>query len=170
MELLGLFRDIDTAAAAVENLRQVGFTEEQITSLSSVPYPDEVLTRAEDGRAYRKFALLGGAGGALAGFVLAAGTAWLYPVQTGDKPIISIFPTGIITYELMMLFAIIGAAVGAFVEMGLPEVERRVYAPEIANGFIGIAVTLEAAGQRDRAEETLRQAGSVKIVDDEVRS
>ena len=57
--------------------------------------------------------------------ILAAGTAWLYPVQTGDKPIISLFPTGIITYEFMMLCAMLGTMLGMFLEMGLPDLKRR---------------------------------------------
>jgi hypothetical protein len=37
METLGIFKDVDTAGRAVDNLVKAGFVEAQITSLSSVP-------------------------------------------------------------------------------------------------------------------------------------
>ena len=80
METLGIFRDIETAARAVEHLVGAGFTEAQITSLSSIPYPDGVLVRTDRRTWFRWLALAGGLTGAAAGFLLAAGTAWLYPV------------------------------------------------------------------------------------------
>ena len=53
------------------------------------------------------FVLLGAAAGILAGFFLASGTASLYPINTGGMPIISPLPVGIVTYESMMLGAIL---------------------------------------------------------------
>ena len=127
-------------AAAVEGLVRAGFTEAQITSLTSVPYPDGVLVKSGQRSWFRWLALAGGMAGAVAGFGLAAGTAWLYPVQTGDKPIIALYPTAIITFEVAMLFAIIGTMVGMFLEMGLPALGKRPYDPAIAEGCIGISV------------------------------
>ncbi len=68
-------------------------------------------------------------------FCLAAGTAWVYPVQTGDKPIIALYPTGIVTYEMTMLFALVGTMVGMFLEMRLPALKKRLYDPAISRGL-----------------------------------
>ena len=113
METLGIFPDVESAGRAVAGLIQAGFVEAQITSLTSVAYPDGVLVRVEKRSFFRWVSLAGAAAGACAGFGLAAGTAWLYPVQTGDKPIIALFPTSIVTFEVTMLCAIIGALAGA---------------------------------------------------------
>ena len=143
MEILGVFNRLDRAATAVDRLIAAGVAEERITSLSSVPYPDGVLIREHSKPALHLWSLGFGACGAVLGFALAAGTAWLYPLRTGDKPIISIFPVGIITYELMMLCAIISTLVGLFWTMGLPDFKPRAYADEIADGAIGILVMAE---------------------------
>lgn len=196
METLGIFRDIDSAATAVDGLVRAGFTESQIDSLTSVPYPDGVLVRGERHSWFRWLALAGGMTGAIAGFALAAGTAWLYPVQTGDKPIIALYPTAIICFEVAMLFAVIGVMVGMFLEMGLPALRKRPYDPAIADGCIGICLTIHAGGevvecipgkgpgerpgdcigeiaslsaaeQKERAMEIMRTAGVLRIIGEE---
>ncbi len=189
MELLGIFRDVESAATAVAGLVREGFTEAQIDSLSSVPYPDGVLVITKRSTWFRWIALAGGMAGAMAGFGLAAGTAWLYPVQTGDKPIIALYPTAIVTFEVTMLFAIIGTMVGMFLEMGLPPLRKRPYDPSIAEGCIGICLSIHPGGetvacgpkarpdeciggiaslsageQRARAEEIMREAGALRII------
>lgn len=189
METLGIFRDIETAATAVDGLVKAGFTEAQIDSLTSVPYPDGVLVRTEQHSWFRWLALAGGLAGAAAGFVLAAGTAWLYPVQTGDKPIIALYPTAIICFEVAMLCAVIGTMAGMFLEMGLPALRKRLYDPAIADGCIGISLTihpggeavecragvrpeecigeiafLSAAEQYERAEEIMRASGAMRVI------
>jgi len=189
MEILWVFRDVETAARGVEGLVKAGFVEAQITSLTSVPYPDGVLVKAERYSWFRWLTLAGGVSGAVAGFCLSAGTAWLYPVQTGDKPIITFYPTGIIAFEIAMLFAIVGTMVGMFLEMGLPPRKTRPYDPAIAEGYIGISITIYAGGevvecvpgkqagecigmmaalpaeeQRERAEDIMRKAGALRTI------
>ncbi len=189
MEVLGIFTDVESAGRGVEGLVGAGFTEAQITSLTSVSYPDGVLVKTGRRSWFRWLALAGGFAGAVAGFCLAAGTAWLYPVQTGDKPIIAFYPTGIVTFELTMLFAIAGTLAGMFLELGLPPWGRRPYDPAIAEGCIGICVAIYPGGetvacgpdmqpgecvgdvalisfaaQRSRAEEIMREAGALRII------
>lgn len=167
METLGIFRDIESAGRAVESLVKAGFVEAQITSLTSVPYPDGVLVKTDRRTWFRWLALAAGCAGAVAGFCLSAGTAWLYPVQTGDKPIIAYYPTGIITYELTMLFAIVGAMAGMFLEMRLPPWGKRPYDPAIAEGCIGISVSVRSGGETvacGRGEDTDECIGSIASV------
>jgi len=189
MEILGIFTDLESAGNGVTKLLQEGFVETQITSLSSVPYPDGVLVKTGQHDRFRWLTLASGVAGAVAGFCLAAGTAWLYPVQTGDKPIISLYPTGIIVFEVTMLFAIIGTMAGMFLEMRLPPRRSRPYDPAIAEGCIGISVTIHAAGevvacgegerasecigtitalsaaeQKERAEEIMIKAGALRTI------
>lgn len=193
METLGIFRDMESAASAVDGLVRAGFTEAQIDSLTSVPYPDGALVRSGHRSWFRWLSLAGGVSGAVAGFGLAAGTAWLYPVQTGDKPIIALYPTAIVTFEVAMLCAIIGTMAGMFLEMGLPALRKRPYDPAIAEGCIGICLTIHpggetvecvpgvrseeciggivsisAAEQQQRAEEIMRSAGALRVIGGEI--
>ena len=167
METLGIFKDVETAARGVDSLIQAGFSEKHITSLTSVPYPDGVLVKTDQRTWFRWLAVAGGLFGAVAGFLLVAGTAWLYPVQTGDKPIIALYPTGIITYELTMLFAVLGTIGGMFLEMRLPPWRARPYDPAISEGCIGISVSTTSGDQRNRAEEIMKEAGALRIIAEE---
>ncbi len=164
METLGTFKDVETAARAVDSLVISGFSEDQITSLTSAPYPDGVLVTTNQRTWFRWMAVGGGVFGAAAGFLLAAGTAYLYPVQTGDKPIIALFPTGIITYELTMLFAILGAIAGMFIEMRLPPRGERVYDPAISEGAIGICVHVDSEYRGGKAAAVMKEAGAVRTM------
>ena len=163
METLGTFKDVETAVKAVDNLVKAGFSERDITSLTSAPYPDGVIVKTSQRTWFRWMSLGGGIFGACAGFLLAAGTAYMYPVQTGDKPIIAYFPTGIITYELTMLFAIIGAMVGMFVEMKLPPWEEGVYDPAVGEGSIGISISVDSREKMVRAAKIMEAAGALSI-------
>jgi hypothetical protein len=145
----------------VESLVRAGYAEEQITSLSSVPYPDGVLVKTGRRSWFRWLTLAGGLAGAATGFLLAAGTAALYPVQTGDKPIVAFYPTGIIAFEITMLFAIAGTMAGMFMEMKLPPREKRPYDPAISEGCIGISLTIVSEEQARRAEEIMEKAGAI---------
>jgi len=168
METLGTFRDVATATRAVDNLVKAGFSEETITSLTSAPYPDGVIVKTDQRTWFRWTSLAGAVFGALAGFALAAGTAYMYPVQTGDKPIIALYPTAIITYELFMLFAILGAIVGMFMEMKLPPWRERVYDPAIGEGAIGISVS-STKDRLNLAEKIMQDAGALRITREETR-
>jgi hypothetical protein len=166
METLGTFKDVETAVGAVDSLVRAGFAEDSITSLTSAPYPDGVIVKTRQLTWFRWVSVAGGIMGAAAGFGLAAGTAFLYPVQTGDKPIIAYFPTGIITYELTMLFAILGAIVGMFAEMKLPPWRERVYDPAIGEGAVGISVTTSSKDHGLRAEMIMKEAGALRIIEE----
>ena len=166
METLGTFKNVETAARAVENLIRAGFAEREITSLTSAPYPDGVIVKTDQRTWFRWISLTGAIFGALAGFALAAGTAYLYPVQTGHKSIIALYPTGIITYELFMLFAILGAIVGMFMEMKLPPWREGVYDPAIGEGAIGISVST-TRDHLNRAEKIMQDAGALRITSEE---
>jgi ActD protein len=163
METLGTFKDVEAATKAVDSLVRAGFSEETITSLTSVPYPDGVIVKTRQRTWFRWISAAGGVLGACAGFALAAGTAYLYPVQTGDKPIIAFYPTGIITYEITMLFAMVGAIGGMFLEMKLPPWKEQVYDPAIGEGAIGISVSTSSADQGNRAGKIMQDAGALRI-------
>ncbi|MEN8261995.1 MAG: quinol:electron acceptor oxidoreductase subunit ActD [Nitrospirota bacterium] len=167
MEVLGLFRNIETAAEGVNNLLGENIPEDTVTSLSSVPIPKGTVIKRDHSAWFQWVTLAGGVIGAAAGFLLAAGTAMLYPLYTGDKPIISMFPVGIITYEFAMLFAIIGTIAGMLFQMRLPCFSKKAYDPEITTGMIGISVICDTEQERDKISGILDRSGAVRIRTDE---
>jgi hypothetical protein len=60
-----------------------------------------------------------------------------------------------------MLFAIIGTMTGMFLEMRLPPWEKRPYDPAIAEGCIGISVSVLSEDEVRRAEAVMKQAGAM---------
>lgn len=168
MEILGTFENIEGATKAVDRLVAAGLSEENITSITSVAYPDGVIVNARQSTWFRWLSVAGGFFGACAGFGLAAGTSYLYPVQTGDKPIIALFPTGIITYEVTMLFAILGTIVGMFIEMKLPPRRERAYDPAIGEGAIGISFSSINGYHLSLAEKVMQDAGALRITREDI--
>ncbi len=168
MELLGVFNNIEQAAASIDEMVNAGIDENRITSLTSVPYPEGVLIKGHPRHWFHWVSLAGGLLGAALGFLLAAGTAWLYPLRTGEKPIIALFPTGIVTYEMAMLFALIGTIVGMLLEMRLPPRKKLLHDPAIADGLIGVSVWVSDAPSKQTAETVLRRHGAIRVLSDEV--
>ena len=65
------------------------------------------------------FVLTGAFVGVAAGCGLASITALLYPIHTGGMPILSFLPIGIVSYEVMMLCAILFSLAGLIWEARL---------------------------------------------------
>jgi hypothetical protein len=91
-----------------------------------------------------------------------------------------------------MLCAIIGTMAGMFLEMGLPSLRKRLYDPAIAEGCVGISITIHAGGeavecepgarpeeciggiaslsaaeQKEQAMEIMRMAGVLRVIEEE---
>ena len=61
-------------------------------------------------------------------------------------------------------FAIVGAIVGMFSEMRLPPSGKRPYDPAIAEGYIGISVSVPDEERFAGAAEVMRQAGALRVI------
>ena len=106
VELEGLFgHDVDVIAL-IAHLRQVGVGDEQIHVLSPVPLSGRASDRIGPLPLYL-VTIGAGLVGIGIGVFFAAGTAMMYPLMTGGKPIVAAPVVGIISYETMMLLAIV---------------------------------------------------------------
>jgi len=88
---------------------------QDIEVISSEPIPElqSLITRPSR---LPVFVISGAIIGIIAGFLLAAGTAWLYPLNTGGMPVVSLLPVGIVSYEAMMLCAVVFGVAGLMIE------------------------------------------------------
>ncbi|MBI2953029.1 MAG: DUF3341 domain-containing protein [Chloroflexi bacterium] len=161
--LIGLYDDVHAAGRAVDGLEKHGIARDKISVNSSVPLPVGTF------RAYTRpsrlpyFSALGAFAGLIAGFSLAAGTAMLYPIATGGKPIVSLPTVGVITYEFTMLGIILFTLVGVLYEMGLPRVKKPPYDPRVSDGCVGVLVTCETEQISFEIEGILREYGAATI-------
>lgn len=162
--VLGLFADIDPAASALNRLQSEGHRlENDLMVLSSVPFPEGALEADTSKIRLPRLTVTFAVVGIITGILLAGGSAELYLLRTGGKPILSGPPTGIIAYEIMMLFALSAAFFTAIYEMRLPSWRARVYDPRISEGLIGIAAYCPDDEIATQAEDILKSAGAVDI-------
>src|SRR5687767_285679 len=161
--LLGLFRDPDSVASAIDGLRAAGFAGHEIKTLTDVPYPDGAFGEDPEPHKIYVFPFVGAACGFSVGLLLTAGTQMVYPMVTGGKPVLSIPPMVNIMYEGTMLGAILFTVLGILFESRLPDFSPTPYDPRISEGYIGLLIT-RANGRSAAAERAMRDAGAVDIV------
>ena len=157
--VLGLYTEEDSAADALDNLRDAGFEEGEYELLTGTPYPEGTFGEAEPEHHLFRWPLIGAACGFTGRLIITAGTQMAYPLITGGKPILSIPPMAIIMYEGTMLGAIIFTIIGIIFESRLPRLFMGAYSEKITEGHIGVTVTTEE-GRTGVAEEALKKAGA----------
>ncbi len=158
--VVGFFPRVEDAVRSVRRLREAGFARDDLTVLSSIPYPEGAF-ETDVGRSWiRPFAFAGGIFGALFGTFLVAGTSLAYPLPTGGKPIVSIPEMLVITYEMTVLSVVLFTLFRFLFEARLPGFEGRLYDPRISEGMIGVVVRCETEEQARRGEEIISALGA----------
>ena len=160
--VLGVFTDENVVADAMDALSAEGYTTSEYEVLTGTPYPEGTFGEAEPVHKLYRWPLMGAACGFIVGLLLTTGTQLAYPVVTGGKPILSIPPMAIITYEGTMLGAIIFTVIGIIFESRLPRMFMGAYDTRITEGYIGVTVTTEP-DRIAKAEEVLKQVGAEDI-------
>jgi hypothetical protein len=158
---VGLFHDPESALEAAGQLKGAGFERPEIMSPIPIHGVEDVLGPKKS--VIKRFTLFGGIFGALAGFSLAAGTAVLYLHPTGGRPIITIPPFMIITYEMTILCGILATVLGFLISARFPAIRERLYMPESAVDKFVVTVPCDSAEEFSSAESILRQAGAGEV-------
>ncbi|MGH2356294.1 MAG: DUF3341 domain-containing protein [Chloroflexota bacterium] len=161
--VLGLFREPEGVAQALDALRGAGFAGGDLEVLSGVPYPEGAFGEAPERHRLYVFPFVGAACGLAAGVLLTIATQIAYPVVTGGKPILSLPPMFNVIFEGTMLGAIIFTVAGILLESRLPDFDATPYDPRISEGYLGVLVR-RAAERLDEAERALRDAGAVDVI------
>ncbi len=159
--VIGVFHDPNSALIAAGELKGAGFESLEIMSPVPIHGVEEVLGKKKS--AIKNFTFIGALIGGLSGFALAAGTSVLYPHPVGGRPIITIPPFLIITYELAILFGILATVLGFIVSARLPAFRNRVYAPEAAVDKFVVTAPYDNDEHFKRAEAILNDAGAEQV-------
>ena len=160
--VLGLYSDANYAAEAGDNLQKVGLTNEDYDFLTDAPYPEGAFGERHHPHHLYVFPFIGAICGLTAGIILTSATQLAYPLVTGGKPILSLPPMAIVTYEGTMLGAIIFTVIGIIFESRLPRPFMGAYDTRITEGYIGVAVT-GATEKLANAEDVLKNAGAEDV-------
>lgn len=158
---VGLFRGPKAALAAAVQLKDAGFAAPEL--LSPIPIHGVEAALGEKKSIIKRFTFFGAVTGGISGFLLAAVTSVMYLHPVGGRPIITIPPFLIITYELTIMFGILATVLGFFISSRLPAIRERVYVPEAAVDRFAVAVTCDSDESRQRAESILRDAGAEEV-------
>jgi len=159
VRLLGLFHEATPTAKTIDDLRQLGLTDDKITVMSGMPYRSEMLGRPRPARGVGFIALAGGGLGLLAGLFLTVGIFLLYPLEQGGQPIVPIPPTLIVLFELTMLGVMWSAFFGLMGENRFPIFRHLVHDPRISEGHIGVLAAVDET-LADQAEKILTDNGA----------
>lgn len=160
--VMGLFRDEDSAAAAVkamvsrERVRKEGTPQakgagdwhlERVHS----PIPSHKLAHALKPKKSLVgwFTLAGGIIGFLSGFGLASFTALRWSMIVSGKPIVALVPFVIVGFEFTILFAVFGNVIGLISQMGLPRKMRQRYDPHCTGDRFGLLATCPPGHRAD---------------------
>ena len=165
--IYGLFPDTNSARRGVVALREASsrlrLDSKAIVIMSSEPLEEEGFGWEQEKSPMAWLAPLGAVLGAGVGYTLSAFTQRSYPLPTGGMPIVAMWPTGIIMYELMMLGAIVTTIVAFVVATGLPNYRERLYDPEVTNGKILVGISKLESDCRAELEQLLYKGGAEQV-------
>jgi hypothetical protein len=158
---------VEALLEAVHRLRALGYTLLD----AYTPHPVKGLEEALGWRRSRLDLAAGAAGafGAAFAFLLQAYlVGYLYPLNVGGRPPVSIAPFIVITFETMVLFAAVTAFLALFWVCRLPRLRHPLFA---VDGFASVTldrywVGISAADERfdpDATEAHLRALGPARI-------
>ncbi|MCA1644079.1 MAG: YsnF/AvaK domain-containing protein [Chloroflexi bacterium] len=157
--VVGVFEDREHARAAIEALKEDGFTGDSISILS----PDKQATQ-DMAQETGTHAGSGAATGAVAGGVLGGLGGWLVGIGALAIPGVGPFiAAGAFASALggAAIGASVGAIAGALVGMGVPEEHAKYYEGEAKAGKT--LVTVRADGRYDDAQRILREHGAYDV-------
>ncbi len=158
---LGVFREVDMAVEAIENLRAAGMTD--LETYSPLPQHDLEHALHRPQSPVRVFTLVGGLTGAATGFALAIWTSLDWPLITGGMPIIAIPAYVVPAFELMILFGALSTVAGLFINARLgPPGKGLAYHPSFSASSFGVLVDAPP-DQGEDARRILEAAGAVEV-------
>ena len=108
------------------------------------------------------FPFVGAALGLAVALLVTIGTQLAYPVVTGGKPLLSIPPMLIVSYEGTLLGAILFTVIGVLFESRLPRPKLGLYDTRITEGLIGILINCPD-DKSVAIQQILRDSGATDI-------
>jgi hypothetical protein len=161
MPQLALYPNSEHLLAAVDKLKERGFDE--ITLISPIPLEEAEEMIGELKSPVKYFSFFGGLFGCIAGFALAAGTAVMYPLPVGGRPIITFPPFLVISYELTILFGVISTVIGFFFACRFPKMEELAYAEEANVDKFALVLDEDDPKRSAEAQAIMAAAGAEEI-------
>lgn len=149
--------------ALLQSLRDSGVSDAQVAVLTPLPLVERASARIGAVPLYA-VTIVAGLVGIGVGLFFAGGTAALYPLMTGGKPIIAAPIVGIIAYETMMLLAIVTTFVAMIVAIRRSHRGVGARDPRIDDGSMAVALSTPTdPAQVTMIRALLQRAGPLEI-------
>ena len=161
--LTALFQQDVKPESLMQSLRESGIADEEVSIMTPLPLSERASARVGAMPLYL-VTIIAGLVGIGVGVFFAGGTAALYPLMTGGKPIVAVPVVAIIAYETMMLLAIVTTFVTMIV--GIRRAHRHIAErdPRIDDGYRMLVVSLPIDPDRvSQVRDLLQRAGAVEI-------
>ncbi len=181
---LGIYSYADDVVKSIHELDLAGFNS--MITYSPIPVHDiehaleEVRPKFKWNKQYiidaikrrnfhlHRFSITGAFVGIGAAFVLVLGTTALWPLHQGGQPLIFAFPQlGLLSYEMMTLFAAVFSILGLLWLSKLPFYGNNVYDVRLAEDKFGIALTTKNAKELKKVTEIMKNNGAEEIIEQE---
>lgn len=159
--LLGLYQYEEDFLAVTERLKKMDTPGLSVMSPIPMHSVDKVMGLGKS--RVRFFSLTGAILGAICGFSLAVGTAMVFLLPTGGRPIIPIPPYLVIMYEVTILFGVLATLLGFHVVSGLPAWKDAPYTPEANIDRFVVSVPLDGSTDIASVESIMRDGGADEI-------
>ena len=157
VEIRGLFAPDADLDGLTRDLGNLGVAKDEIHLMSPIPLVERASIRI-GGIPLYAVTIVAGLIGIGVGVFFAAGTAVLYPLMTGGKPIVAPPVVGIISYETMMLLAIVTTFLSMVVKLRLTSAKIHYRDSRIDDGRIAVAVRVPEAADKATAGVVIRTA------------
>lgn len=157
--VLGIFGSRDDLLRALEQARGRGF--DCVTAFAPT-YDQQLVEALAPGKSpVRRFALLGGITGGVSGLALTIWTTGQWPLLiTGGKPLLSIPPFLVITFEMTILLGAIASLTGFVLWSILSRAPRTApYDPRFSAGHFGLCVECQPR-EVDKVIRLLKENGA----------
>lgn len=158
---VGVYSTHEKCLDAINYLKNKGFSRLVIYS----PIPSHEIEEAlgKGAAVIKWFTLAGGISGGAGGFLLAALTSLEWGIHTGGKPIISVPPFLIITFECTILFGALATLLGFLHASRIPQPKlSKVYMEEFGEDRFGVGIVC-GDSEVEEAEMALRDSGADEV-------
>lgn len=164
--VIGLFAGVEEAAHAAHALRAIPLPEENLSTISSVPLPDGAVVRDRRPIRFPWIVVAFWVVGVLAGLWLTLTTYQVYPMVTAGKPINTVPPAIIVSYEGGMFAALFATLIAGFRSIGLGPFrgrKKRIFDPRIHEGKIALCARVDPGDPERLAIEAMEAAGGESV-------
>ncbi len=164
INLLAVFSDLEPAADAIDQLRALGLSDENLNIISGIPVTEAMLGRPNAWSNVPRIAFGGAVLGMFAGIFLAFVTPYWYPypIQVSSQAYVPGPPSVVVLFELTMLGMLLSTFLGVFLDSFFPNYRPMEYVKEVSDGKIAVFFTCPTES-KEKFTKAMTALGAEKV-------